>query len=669
MVRTFSGILSFLSTLVLLSFLVACSKPRPSGQPQAPTQLKAEIPAATSTAEPPAQNIKPEIVVANFVSGDVQARKLSSWDTVETGASLEKYESVKTGVQSECELQFGRTAVVRIREKTVIELKTIAMTAAKSRIALGLDRGAVLCKVRKLAKDESFRVQTDSAVCGVRGTEFLVGVSGDKTTVIAVKEGVVAILPASADVTAAEQAADEGVTAVDDMLDTLQASAPVVKDGQQIPYTPQAAANSSTILLGMGEVVQKIVEESHNNQPVAAQTRQQTNQFIEKAASALLGGAGKPIPISAQNVLLMKPLDTMEIRETPQSSAAPLTPQSQKSLVTPPALPLQPIESRITASSRALVGSVIASGQIFVAADASGLLVATSRKGRVLWTIQTANSPNENSSPVVAGGNVYFTGAKEFVIAGLATGAVLSRTPLDSTSAHLFGQRVLVAPPLGLFPTRTSLRVFDPASGQPTREIEIPGGSLMTPTLADEKILTVSQSGVLLVVDATSGSIDAQISTGATQPVALSVSLLGQRAFFADRKGLVVAVDLGSKEMLWSTPLPAGGTAGVFQDLEVSEVGVYAFARNTLFALSVAEGKPLFEPIPEVTTPPLLSGGKLYIGSAQQKLLVLDPATGKTIVTLAIGAKLTTRLTAEGSRIIAGTDDGRIFVIDTSAVK
>jgi outer membrane protein assembly factor BamB len=64
-----------------------------------------------------------------------------------------------------------------------------------------------------------------------------------------------------------------------------------------------------------------------------------------------------------------------------------------------------------------------------------------------------------------------------------------------------------------------------------------------------------------------------------------------------------------------------------------------------------------------------VSNGRLYIGSAEKKLLVLDPATGKAITSLDVGAKPTTRPSADGSRIIVGTDGGQILVINPDALK
>ena len=446
------------TVVALFATLVACSKPADPVQPKS-----AAVPIAPPTAG------MPETVVATFVSGDVEAGRSSSWDPVAIGATLEKDKSVKTGIQSECELQFGKTAVIQIQENTVVELKTLSKVNDKSRIAIALDAGSVLCKVRKLTGGESFRVQTELAVGGVRGTEFIVSVASDKTTVIAVKEGAVAVLPASPEVAAAEQAADGGVAAVSDLLDKVQAAAPVVANGQQISYTRQAEEKSSPALAGIGDVVQRILVAAQSGQQVAAGTLQQGDQVVAKAEAALSTAAAAPGGISAQNVQLMKPLDKMQIREDPRAPVP--TQKIQAPPVSPP--PLQPIEARFAASTRPLIGAVL-SGQNAVAADSAGLLVAVTRRGKVLWTVKTENRPNENSVPVVADGKVYFSGAKEFIIASLSAGTVVSRTNLDSASAHLFGQHVLVSPPLGLYPTTAAVRLFNPATGGAMRDVPCP---------------------------------------------------------------------------------------------------------------------------------------------------------------------------------------------------
>jgi hypothetical protein len=59
---------------------------------------------------------------------------------------------------------------------------------------LGLDVGKMLCKPKKLMKQESFLVKTPTAVAGVRGTKFTVEADAMKTTRIKVYDGRVKVI-------------------------------------------------------------------------------------------------------------------------------------------------------------------------------------------------------------------------------------------------------------------------------------------------------------------------------------------------------------------------------------------------------------------------------------------------------------------------------------------
>jgi outer membrane protein assembly factor BamB len=193
------------------------------------------------------------------------------------------------------------------------------------------------------------------------------------------------------------------------------------------------------------------------------------------------------------------------------------------------------------------------------------------------------------------------------------------------------------------------------------------GGSMMTPTEWSGKIVTVSQEGVLYVLD-TSGSILGKVATKAIQPVAVSVTIVGDKGYFADRKGLMVAVDLAGMKVLWQVPLAKTST-GVFQDLECGPQGVYAYAKGALYGLGLAQGETLFAPISGVTCPPLYHDGKLYYGTDQNALRIADAATGKVLGSLDVKARITTRPQWLDDALYVGTATGEVVVINPAAVK
>jgi outer membrane protein assembly factor BamB len=264
---------------------------------------------------------------------------------------------------------------------------------------------------------------------------------------------------------------------------------------------------------------------------------------------------------------------------------------------------------------------------------------------------------------------LYFTGASEFVIAEPSTGAIDYRGDLDSASAHQFGQRVAQLDQYGVFPVTNGVRLFDLGTGATTREIPVPGGSMMTPAVWNGKIVTVSQDGVLVVIDPSTGTILSQVPTKAIQPVAVSVQVRNNNGYFADRKGLVICVDLGAAKVLWQVSLVAKQSVGVFQDLECGPEGVFAYGKGSVYGLSLAKGEPLFSPIAGVTCPALYHDGKLYYGTDQGMLRIADAATGKVLGSLDVKTKVTARPEWLEGLLYLGTTGGEIVVVNPAAVK
>jgi len=147
------------------------------------------------------------------------------------------------------------------------------------------------------------------------------------------------------------------------------------------------------------------------------------------------------------------------------------------------------------------------------------------------------------------------------------------------------------------------------------------------------------------------------------------VQTLDEKGYFADRKGLVVCVDLNAGSVLWQVSLVARQSISVFQDLACGPQGVFAYGKGGLYGLSLAKGDALFTPIAGVSCPPLLHDGKLYFGTDQGALRIADAATGKALGSLDIKAKITTRPEWSDGLLYLGTATGEIVVVNPAAVK
>ncbi|MCK4778517.1 MAG: FecR domain-containing protein, partial [Actinomycetia bacterium] len=158
-----------------------------------------------------------EITPANitFIMGDIQFKTVDgSWEAAEMGTGISKGDMVKSGAGSFCDIQVGDASVFRVKENTEIAMKNLyydhATGQENSRIKISV--GKLLVKPKKLLKTSSFEVETPSAVCGVRGTKFMIEASEDSTTKIVVSEGKVKVrkrIAAIDDKPIEEQSAEE----------------------------------------------------------------------------------------------------------------------------------------------------------------------------------------------------------------------------------------------------------------------------------------------------------------------------------------------------------------------------------------------------------------------------------------------------------------------------
>jgi outer membrane protein assembly factor BamB len=678
-----------------------------------------------------------------FQNGEVQGQIQGTWTDLEIGSKLGKGDAVKVGASSECQLKFADMAVVSIRENTQVTIDSLTLHESGSQVKLGLKTGTVLSKVKKLTGGEAFAVRTQTAVGGVRGTEFGVTVTPQGGTLVSVKDGTVVVLPAAYDPDAVRSMSSSSIPGLEQIAQDIESSAPAVHAGQELTVTLEQAAKAETSFQVIQAAAVQVVQEQQAQQTVAASQASGTTpppappaptaaelaartKAIQAATATLTSIVGTPKTLTPAHGQALKRIDALPAPSAPAASsaqpAAPTAAAVRISVSTTPAdavielngkvagtggydaevspgssvtlvirregyatktvavtakgpaeypveLQPMPVEAAFSVGSAPLVGSVQSADGVLVSVDRQGQLTGADRQGRSLWKVATQNAPNENSSPVVGAENVYFTGSKEFLVVTIRTGAVVTRTPLDSTTTHLFGQRVAVSPTLGVFPTSTSLAIFNTATGATLRQIPLAGGTLMSPMISDGRVLVVSQTGVFFAIDPDSGQTLFQVPTGASQPVASSVLVSGSRAYFADRKGVLVCVDMDAHKVLWKVTLKGQGTTGVFQDLEKSGNGIYAFAGNTIYALSAADGTELFPPINGASTPPLDRGGRLYFGTQSGTLAVADESTGKTVKSLDLKAVAATKPQADGPRLLFGSTTGQLFVVYPDSIQ
>ena len=325
---------------------------------------------------------------------------------------------------------------------------------------------------------------------------------------------------------------------------------------------------------------------------------------------------------------------------------------------------LSSIERRIKVSNGLLTGYIVFSDNIIFAADSYGEVSASDTEGIILWKQQTGNTPNERAFPVAYGNNLYFSGANEFVTSDINYGSVKNSVFLDDDQSHVFGRRVVVFNSTGIFPANSALFKFNLDTGDLISEIPIPGGTRMTPGIYGNEILIVNQRGVFYRIDSASGNTIASVQTEVLQPVVNNVAVKADYAYFNGRKGKIVCLNLLDNSVVWTRSLTDGKALMITGDLQCGEKGVYGFSGSSIYAVSAETGKNLYSPVSGVSSPPVLEGDRLYYGTTGGKFVTADAATGEVLEAIDISARITASPVYIDGKVYAGTENGEILVLN-----
>jgi regulation of enolase protein 1 (concanavalin A-like superfamily) len=220
-------------------------------------------------------------------------------------------EVIRVGADSLCELQFGEESVIQVQEKTEIALEDFMVDPNKSKVSMELKPGSVLCKVSKLTGEESFTVRTRTAVCGVRGTEFLVSVSEADETLLAVKEGAVSVIPESADAQKIEREAGLDNPRIKQLIKGIEDSAVIVESHRQITIDRPTAQKTEQLINSMLAEVEK----TDTKQSLTGKEEDEVSALVKKTGAQINKTMHPPIVTPPANEERLKNLDFMKIKK------------------------------------------------------------------------------------------------------------------------------------------------------------------------------------------------------------------------------------------------------------------------------------------------------------------------------------------------------------------
>jgi len=120
----------------------------------------------------------------DIISGQVKLTRVGSTKTDVVTKSVELFagDLLETLRESKATLVYGDGTVMRLKERTLIEVQPLSLKVFK---------GKTWYKFTK--RGTEFKIETPTLVAGIRGTEFEVAVGSRKRTSISVTEGAVAV--------------------------------------------------------------------------------------------------------------------------------------------------------------------------------------------------------------------------------------------------------------------------------------------------------------------------------------------------------------------------------------------------------------------------------------------------------------------------------------------
>ncbi len=138
-----------------------------------------------------AVNLFADSAKVKYMIGEVRIKQVSAqkgWTALKMNMPLNEKDIIRTGKQAYCEIELPDGSTTKILENSILELRNFPDPADNS-LNLFTGLGKFYFKVKKLLKRQ-FKVSSPVAVAAIRGTEFLVINTGDKTDLL-VQEGTV----------------------------------------------------------------------------------------------------------------------------------------------------------------------------------------------------------------------------------------------------------------------------------------------------------------------------------------------------------------------------------------------------------------------------------------------------------------------------------------------
>lgn len=131
----------------------------------------------------------------SYLKGWAQVKRGGQWTRIEKGSALRWGDLVATGKKrTRLEIRLADGSVVRLGRNSRLSIDKARFSSSQREFSAKLLKGKVYALVSHFTgSDSSFKIATRNAVAGVRGTTFRIDAKKDRSTVVRVYTGAVAV--------------------------------------------------------------------------------------------------------------------------------------------------------------------------------------------------------------------------------------------------------------------------------------------------------------------------------------------------------------------------------------------------------------------------------------------------------------------------------------------
>jgi hypothetical protein len=143
----------------------------------------------------PRLEAQPRTAQVSALEGKADRARGAQRQPLAVGSGLSQGDVIETQKDSRLELRFSDASVLRLGPRAKLQLAEAHFGGpSRRRLSAKLFFGKLWAKVTSVIQgDQKFQVETENAVAGVRGTQFLVDARADKSVLVRVYDGQVAV--------------------------------------------------------------------------------------------------------------------------------------------------------------------------------------------------------------------------------------------------------------------------------------------------------------------------------------------------------------------------------------------------------------------------------------------------------------------------------------------